>query len=122
MKHGIFIIAFGEVIVGDLGAQVMDMMKADIPAEPLQNERQFIEGTALQPCLYKFPALVVVPVGWVKVVLDVEEPDPDRGTDHEDRQLHQYIRLPPDQPAYQCNHNHQRKIGPPDTRSFASSP
>ena len=87
MEQGIFVIALGQVVVGDLGAQVMDVMKTDVPGEPLQNERQFIEGTALQPCLYKFPALVVVPVGWVKVVLDVEEPDPDRCTDHEDRQL-----------------------------------
>src|SRR6476469_282742 len=121
MKQGVFVIAFRQIVVGDLCTQMMDVMKSDVPTEPLQDERQFIEGTALQPCLYKFPAFVVVPVGWVKVVLDVEEPNPDRCTDHEDRQLHQYIRLPPNQPAYQGNHNDQRKIGPPDTGTFASS-
>ena len=89
MEHGIFIIAFGQIVIGDLGAQVMDVMKTDIPTEPLQDDRQFIEGTALQPCLDKFPAFMVVPVGWVKVVLNVEEPDPDRRTDHKNRQLYQ---------------------------------
>ena len=96
MEEGIFVIAFGQVIVGDLRAQMMDMMKTDIPGEPLQEKRQFIEGTALQSRFYEFPAFVVVPVRWIKIVLDVEQPDPDRSTDQEDRQLHQKIGFPPD--------------------------
>ena len=115
MEQGVFVIAFGQVVVGDLRAQVMDVMKTDVPTEPLQDERQLVKGTALQTGLHKFPAFVVVPVGRVKIMLDVEKPDPDRGTDHEDRQLHHEIGLPPDQPAHQGDHRHQRKIGPPDT-------
>ena len=72
MEEGIFVIAFGQVVVGNLRAQVMDVMKTDVPTEPLQDERQFIKGTALQPRFYEFPAFVVVPVGRVKIVLDVE--------------------------------------------------
>ena len=78
MEHGIFVIALGQVVVGDFCAQVMDVMKTDISAEPLQDERQLIKGASLQTSLHKFPAVVVVPVGWVKIVLDVEKPDPDR--------------------------------------------
>ena len=72
MEQGIFVIALGQVVVGDLGAQVMDVMKTDVPSEPLQDERKFIEGTALQACLHKLPAFVVVPVGRVKVMLNIK--------------------------------------------------
>ena len=78
MEKRVFIIAFGQVIVGDLGTQMMDVMKADIPAEPLEDEWQLIEGTALKSCFCEFPAIIVVPIGGVKVMLNVEKPDPDR--------------------------------------------
>ena len=78
MEKQIFVIAFGQIVIGDLGTQTMDVMKPDIPAEPLQDERQFVEGTALQSRLHKIPAIIVVPIGGVKVMLNVEKPDPDR--------------------------------------------
>ena len=78
MKNRIFVITLGQVVVGDLRAQVVDVVKTDVAAEPLQNERQFIEGTSLQSRLHKFPAFVVVPIGRVKIMLDVKEPDPNR--------------------------------------------
>ena len=121
MEQGIFVIAFGQVVIGDLRAQVMDVMKTDVAREPLQDERQLIEGTALQPRLHKFPAFVPIPVGRVEVVLHVEKPDPDRGADHQDWQLYHEICLPPDQPARQGDRNHQRKISPPDAGDLASS-
>ncbi len=121
MEQGVFVIAPGQVVVGDLRAQVMDVMKTDVPTEPLQDERQLVKGAALQTSLHKFPAFVVVPVGRVKIVLDVEQPDPDRTTDHEDRQLHHEISLPPDPPAQQGNDRHQRSIRRPDTGLFASA-
>lgn len=62
MEQGIFVIAFGQVVVGNLCTQVMDVMKTDVSTEPLQDERQLIEGTALQTRFYEFPAFVVVPV------------------------------------------------------------
>src|SRR6185503_11292517 len=122
MEQWIFIIAFGQVVVGDLGAQMMDVMKTDVAREPLQEKRQFVKGTALQARLYKFPAFVPIPVGRVEVVLHVEKPNPDRGADHQDWQLYHEVCLPPDQPARQGDRNHQRKISPPDTGDLASSP
>ena len=85
MEQRVFVIAPGQVVVGDLGAQVMDVMKTDVPSEPLQDERKFIKGTALQPCLYKFPAFVVIPIGRIKIMLNVEKPDPNGCADHENR-------------------------------------
>ena len=114
MEQGIFVIAFGQVVVGDLGAQVMDVMKTDVAREPLQEQRQLVKGTALQAGLYKFPAFMPVPVGGVEVVLDVKEPDPNRGADYQDWQLYHEIHFPPDQPAHQGDHNHQQNIGRPD--------
>ena len=115
MEQGIFVIAFGQVVIGDLGAQVMDVMKTDVAREPLQEKRQLVKGTALQARLYKFPAFVPIPVGRVEIVLDVKEPDPNRGADYQDWQLYHEIRFPPDQPAHQGDHNHQQNIGGPDT-------
>ena len=35
MEQWVFVIALGQVIVRDLGAQVMDVMEANVPTEPL---------------------------------------------------------------------------------------
>ena len=71
MEEGIFIIAFREIVVRDLGAQVVDVMKADVPTKPLQDKRQLVKRTALQPGLHKLPAFMVIPISGVKVMLDL---------------------------------------------------
>src|SRR5215207_3601447 len=121
MEQGILVIALGQVVVGNLCAQVMDMMKTDVSTEPLQDKRQFVERAALQAGLHKFPTFMVIPVGRVKIMLNVKKPDPDGRADHKNRQLYEQIGLPPDQPAHQGDHNNQRKIGPPDTGDLAPS-
>ena len=107
MEQGIFIVALGQVVVGDLRAQVMDVMKTDVPTKPLQDERELVKGTALQPGLHKLPAFVIIPVGRVEVVLDVEKPDPDGGTDPDNWQLDHQKCFPTDKPAHQGNDNDQ---------------
>jgi len=47
MEFRIFVVALRQVVVRDFGAQVVDVMEPDVSAEPLQDKRQLIEGTAL---------------------------------------------------------------------------
>ena len=43
VKYGILPVSLCQVVIWDLRTQMMDMMEANIPAEPLQHRRQFIE-------------------------------------------------------------------------------
>ena len=43
MKYRILLIGPGQVVIGDLRTQVMDVVEADVPREPLQQGREFIE-------------------------------------------------------------------------------
>ena len=68
-------------LMGSLGAvvrnsrtEMMDMMKADVSAEPLKNFRKFVVRTALQGSLGKVPILSPLPVDIFKLMLHVEKP------------------------------------------------
>ncbi len=43
MKEGILVITLWQIVIRDLGTQMMDMMEPNIPAKPLQEGGQFIE-------------------------------------------------------------------------------
>lgn len=42
VKYRILPVSLWQVVVGDLCAQVMDVMEADIPGEPLQQDRKSV--------------------------------------------------------------------------------
>lgn len=65
----------GEEVVGDLGGQVVDVVEADVPGEPLQDPGELEVGAPLHGGLEVLPAGVVLPVGVLKLVLHVEEED-----------------------------------------------
>lgn len=39
MEKGVFLVAFLKIVIGDLGTQVVNMVKTNIPCEPLQDLR-----------------------------------------------------------------------------------
>ena len=43
VKDGIFLVTLLQLVVGNLRAEVMDVMKADVAREPLQHFGEFIE-------------------------------------------------------------------------------
>ncbi len=43
LESGILFVAPFEVIIGNTGGQVMNMMESDVTRDPLQNLRQFIK-------------------------------------------------------------------------------
>src|SRR6202789_3576718 len=61
-----------QVVVGNEGAQMVDMMKTDIAREPLQDSRQLIERAALQCGFRVIPLVAALPVSPFKLMLYVE--------------------------------------------------
>src|SRR5215210_1293876 len=72
LKNRILIVALFQLIVGNPWAEVMDMMKTDIPGEPLQDFGELIERTAIQAGVEELPIWVAFPISWVKVMLNIE--------------------------------------------------
>ena len=70
---------------------MVDMMKTDAPAEPLQDLRQLIKGTSLQGLGHVIPILVTFPVHAFELMLHIEHPHPGAGRDHDDRNLDQKV-------------------------------
>src|SRR5204862_8241961 len=46
LKQGIGIVASLQIVIGNTRAQMMDMVKADVAGEPLENPGQLVERTA----------------------------------------------------------------------------
>ena len=79
---------------------MMDVMHADIGGKPAQDNWQIIMRTAMQPSFLKIPAIVVDPECILKLVLDIEQPDTNRGSEKRDRQLHKQEWADADQPDH----------------------
>ena len=76
-------VAACQVVIGNTAIKVMDMMKADVAGEPLQDTRQTIVRTAFHRRTTKFPLLVRLPIGVFKLMLDEKQPAPNcSGNDH----------------------------------------
>jgi len=74
-----------QAITGNSAAQMMDVVNADIGGEPAQGARQGVVRAALKRHLVQVPGSVVGPYGILKLVLDLEQPDTDRGREQHDR-------------------------------------
>ena len=66
-------------VVGDAAAKVMHMVHADIGGEPAQDGRQIVVRAAMQRRLVHGPAGRLGPERILELMLDIEQPDPDRG-------------------------------------------
>ena len=67
---------------------MMDVVNADVGGEPAQKARQGIVRAAVKRRLLQIPSVVVSPYGILKLVLNIEQPDPGRGRQQHDRQMH----------------------------------
>ena len=101
-----FFMAFLEVIIRDHETEVVNMMKTDIPCEPLEERRQFKIGAALQGNGFGIPVFVVIPDHIFKLVLDIKHEYAGNGSEVHHRQLYQQILLPSDK-ITECRGNHQ---------------
>ena len=68
--------AFFQTVVRDFRAQVMNVMKTDIPREPLQDFWKLIIGTSVYRGLSIIPLIAVVPISVFELMLNIEYPHP----------------------------------------------
>ena len=87
-------------IAGNSTAQVMDVVDADVRCEPAQDTGQVIVGTAMHRSFVKAPGLVTGPRRVLELVLDIEQPDPNRRRQNHDRQVHKQERPKADEPDH----------------------
>src|ERR1700710_128103 len=103
-----------EVVVGDLGAEVVDVVEADVAGEELEQLRQLQIGAALQGSVVVAPVLRVLPVDVLELVLDIEHPDAHGPGDDRGRHLHQQPGDRTDEPEDRTDHEEQGEVGEPD--------
>src|SRR5580700_10306297 len=79
-------------VVGDPAAQMMDVVHADIGGEPPQDGRQLIVGAAVQSRFVQIPGSLMGPSCVLELVLDIKQPDPDRGGEQRYWKMHEQER------------------------------
>jgi len=91
----------------DSAAEMVDMMKANIGSEPAQDDRKIVMRTAVKGSLMYVPSLSASPKRVLELVLNIEQPDPERSADQRDRQMHEqewtYTHDPDRNSCYQQN-------------------
>src|SRR5258708_35354848 len=100
-----------QAVKGEAAAQMMDVVNADIGSEPAQRARQGIMGAAVKRRLLQVPCSVAAPYGVLELVLDIEQPDTNRGREHYDWQMHQQERTDADQPYHGGDDSRDASIG-----------
>src|SRR5690348_3755768 len=76
-----------QAVIRNSAAQVMNMVQADIAAEPLQDGRQLEIGAAAERRGVEVPVSFLVPICVFELVLDVEQPISDPRSDDHHRQI-----------------------------------
>src|ERR1043165_5094981 len=119
LKERFGAMAFLEVIVRNRRAQVMDVMKADVAGEPLQDFRQFVEGASLERSRAVIPIGAAVPMKVFEWVLDVKEPHARRAGHADGYDVKDKISFPAEGEA-ECNANEEYpEVGAEDGAFFA---
>lgn len=77
-EHGIGMVAPFQVIIGDPGAEMVNMMESDIAREPLENFWELVERAALHRGRGVVPGFTPLPVGVFELVLHIKQPDASR--------------------------------------------
>ena len=61
-----------EVVVGNAGTQMVDVMNTDVAGEPLEDLWQFVEGAALEGGGGVVPVFTALPIDVLELVLDIK--------------------------------------------------
>jgi hypothetical protein len=96
----------------DAARQVMDMVDADIPGEPSQQERKLIVGAAVKRRLVKAPVRLGILNSMLELMLDVEQPYPGRRGNQGDRHMDSDELHKSYLPDNQCGNGDYRRVGP----------
>src|SRR3982750_4085008 len=67
---------------------MVHMMNTDVRAEPAQQGWQIVIRASVQRGVLLDPSSIAFPERVLELVLDIEQPDPDRGGKQHDRKMH----------------------------------
>ena len=78
-----------QAVIGNAAAQMMNVMHTDIGREPAQDMRQIVMRAAVQRRLVQVPGGGLDPKRILELMLNVEEPNADRGRKQHDGHVHE---------------------------------
>ena len=110
--------ALAKPVIRNPGRHVMQVVVADVAAEPVQDRRQIVVGTALDRRTLDAPVIAAGPVGVLELVLHVKEPDARCSRQEKYRQVHQQHRLPAECQREQGEDHRQHDVVDPDAGPF----
>jgi hypothetical protein len=90
----------GKIIIGYQGAEVMDVVEADVSREILKNPGEFIIRTSFKRNPLVIPFTGLLPERGIELMLHIEKPEPDYTRYINDRQLYQQESFDPDKHAH----------------------
>src|SRR5918995_4980736 len=115
-----------QVVVRDLGAQVVDVVEADAAGEELEGRRQLQVRAPAQCRIRVAPALATLPVDVLELMLDVEQPHACRAGEDRAWHLDEQPLLPADEPADRAQQHCEEEVGddhaPPLARAHRARP
>ena len=97
----------------------MNVVKADVPGEPLQYPRQFVVGTAFEASRDKIPVGMAGPITPFIIMLDIEQPHASGCSHDNDRNMHQQVLSPTHDQDQQAHHRQDSQVGDDDAHPFA---
>jgi hypothetical protein len=119
LEERICIVTALEIVVRNTGAEMMNMVKADIPGKPLQDLGQFVKRTAFERSFCVIPVFAAFPVNAIELMLHIEQPHTSRPGDCRDHQLNQEVGFQSEDQAQACGHREDREIHPVNRVTFA---
>src|SRR5262245_47827377 len=88
----------------------MNVMEADIPCEPLEDFRQLEIRAAFKRDAHRMPRSVPRPIHVLKLMLDIEQPQPETSGNRNDRKLNQKVCPQTNCPARHSDNEQQCEV------------
>ena len=112
MEKRIGVVASLQVVIRDARAEVMNVMKADIPRKPLKYFGKFVKGASFKRCLCVIPIITSFPVDTIKLVLHIEQPNTGRTGNTDNDKLQEKISLKSKDKTHDRTHGENGEIHP----------
>src|SRR6185437_3633993 len=112
-KYRFRAVAVLQVVVRNPRFQMMDVMKADVPGEPLQDLGQLEVAAALEGYKPVVPFLATLPVRLVELVLNVKQPHTGAASHRQNGELEQQVRTQADRQRQGRPYEQDGQICPP---------
>ena len=112
LEEGFCMVTFFQTVVGNTGAEVVDVVETDISGEPLEDFRQLVIRTAFERGGGKVPVVMTCPINILELVLDIKHPDSRSGGDQADAELEDEVFFPSHEPDTESDNGGNTEVCP----------